>query len=185
MTSIDPWQIMATHTIQYKGEEARVEVVQTLNRAPEFFFFVHFPSKDVLLCRFTANSQLWNGSSLTLEEGKELGEAIEQQIGYKLPEKACNNPFEYKGDIQVKIEKFEIGGLIIERAKAPYTIDIYYRISFSKKKKLVLVRMFFIDDWTWAMESHVNMEGKDFGVFKSMLEHFEEAYQLRIYKPIN
>ena len=85
MSKPDPWQVMATHEICYKGETGKVEVIQLTNRTPEIFFFVHLPSRDILLSRFGTRSELWNGTSLRLDEAKALGEFIEQQIGYHLP----------------------------------------------------------------------------------------------------
>lgn len=40
------------------------------------------------------------------------------------------------------------------------------------------------DDACWLPESDTNLSEKDFELFKGMLEHFEQAYQLGIYKPV-
>lgn len=181
----DSWQVMAVHTIHYKGEEAIVKVIQTTNRIPHFFFLIHFPSVDVLLSRFDPRPEIWNASSLTLEEGRELGEFIEQQIGYRLPDKVSNNPFQYNGDIKLIIEAFKIQDLIIDRAKAPYTNDIYYQVHIPENRKVIMVKMEdFFGDCSWSFEEPINLSAKDFNTFKSLLIPFEEAYQLGIYKPI-
>src|SRR5205085_8096677 len=97
---LNPWQVMATHVISYKEEQVKVETIQTINRIPEFFFFVHFASGSVLLNRMeTEFGEFWNGSSFSFEEGKNLASAIEAQIGYNLPKKVSNNPFQYKGEV--------------------------------------------------------------------------------------
>jgi hypothetical protein len=180
------FHVMATHTIQYNGEEGKVEVLQHTYRVPEFFFLVTLPSLKVMLSRHNARPDLWNGGfTLSLQDAKALGESIEEQIGYKLPLRPSNNPFIYTGDIHIKVESFKIGGLRIGRAKAPYTNDVYYEIKFSKERKLVMVRMDIDGDISWTYEGSLNLSEKDFNLFKSMLSHFEEAYQLRIYTPSN
>lgn len=181
MNQGNSWQVMATHEIQFAGEVGKVEVIQLTNGTPEFFFFVHFPSRDILLSRFGVRPELWNGTSLRLAEAKALGEFIEQQIGYTLPPKACNNPFHYKGDIQIKLERFRFNELFIERAKAPYNTDVYYRIIFSEDRKVTLIKMAFLGESHWTYDDEVTLDGKDFELFKSLLLHFEEAYQLGIY----
>lgn len=181
MDQHDPWQVMATHTIHYKGEVGKVEVVQVTHRAPEFFFHVRFPGREILLCRFAGRPEIWNGSPVTLAEAKALGESIEQQIGYRLPVKADNNPFLYQGDLDVPVEHFRIGTLLIERAKAPYTSDIYYRIVFSEERKVVLVYMDVMGERSWTFEGAWQLDEKVFHLFKSMLQNFEEAYQLGMY----
>lgn len=185
MRQLDPWQVMTTHHIQYNGEPGKVELIQTTNRTPEFFFFVHFPSQDILLNRFSERPEFWIGSGLPLNEAKALGEFIEEQIGYQLPLKACNNPFLYKLDIQIKVERFQIDKVTIDRAKAPYTKDIFYQIHFSKKRKVTMVKMDFLGDDLWTYDGPIALNTKDFETFKSMLEPFEVAYQLGIYKAVN
>lgn len=185
MTHPNPWLVIATHELSYNGEEGKVEVIQLTNRTPEFFFFVHFPSGDILLSRFGKRPELWNGTSLGLEEAKALGDFIEQQIGYPLPPKTCNNPFRYKGDIEVKVEKFRFQELFIERAKAPYTNDIFFSIVFSKDRRITLVKMDFLGEDHWSYDDEWELKQNDFSLYKSMLKNFEKAYQLGIYMPIH
>ncbi len=186
MNAGENFRVMATHTIQYNGEEGKVEVLQHTYRVPEFFFMVTLPSLKVMLSRHNARPDLWNGGfTLSLLDAKALGESIEVQIGYKLPSRLSNNPFDYNGDTQVKVENFKIGDLTIRRGKAPYTNDVYYEINFSKERKLVMVRVDFDGDIAWTHEGSLNLSEKDFNLFKSMLSHFEEAYRLKIYTPVN
>ena len=178
---LNPWQVMATHVISYKGEEVKVETIQTINRVPEFFFFVHFANGSVLLNRMeTRFGEFWNGSSFSFDEGKKLASAIEAQIGYTLPKKVNNNPFQYKGEIDIKIERFRIVEIEIRRAKAPYSNDIYFEI-FLPDKIATLVKIIECDgDHVWSLYEPMDMSNEDFFAIKELLVEFDQAYQLGI-----
>lgn len=158
-----------------------MEVVQVTHNVPEFFFRVHLPGREILLRRFSGRPGIWIGSPGTRAEAKALGESIEQQIGYRLPARAGNNPFLYQGDLDVRVERFRIGTLLIERAKAPYTRDIYYRIILSKNRNVTMVSLDFSGEGCWTCDGDCRVKGKEFDLFKSLLVDFEKAYKLGVY----
>lgn len=177
--------VLADYKIEFNGEQVEVAVIEIHGRPPEVYFLVHYQNKRFFLSRFPSRPDLWNGgSSLDFDEAKMLGEAIEKQTGYTLPLRPSNNPFEYKGDIKVTIESYLIGDIIIKRAKAPFTESIFYQIILSEKTIITIAYSKYDhkDTGCWLPETNLNEE--DFDFFKDLLVHFEQAYQLGLYKPL-
>ena len=172
MKQPDPWLVMATHVFHFEGAEGTVDVVQLTHPESEFYFHVHFADRELLLNRMAELPEVWSGSPLAFDEAKSLGESIEQQIGYRLPARACNNPFLYQGDLEVRIERFPLGSLVIERAKAPFSPDIFYRIVFSKEQYVTMVKRDISGERQWACEEADRTEENAFNLFKSMLAAF-------------
>lgn len=73
------------------------------------------------------NKIIWN-SKLSQEESHQLALLIEEQTGIVLPEKHNNNPFEYKGDIEIRIYYVTKDNITARKAKAPFGQDMYYQV---------------------------------------------------------
>lgn len=86
-------------------------------------------------------------SALSQEDSQALADLIEKQTGIVLPEEQSNNPFEYKGDIRIKIYAYEAPGLTIRKAKSPFGNEMYYKITFPNRS---ITFGFF--HWLWCPE---------------------------------
>lgn len=147
----DSFPLMAEYVLKYKGEECKVQVVNTGTAGAHISFLVFLRNDSFLLnkTRLTGGDIIWIGKS-GLSEDQQFGEWIESQIGYELPLPETNNPFEYTGEVHIEISEFVVNGIKVEKAKAPYSKDIYYRVSAAEwSEPIIICKFFFMDEPSW------------------------------------
>lgn len=159
----------------FKGKQLPVELLRLQSSlAPDYFFFVTIGNDKALLKRSSANGQTaWiGGSPLSHQDAQLLGPEIEKQLGHSLPRAESNNPFEYKGDIEITITKFFLGKLPIERAKAPYSSNLVYRI-YTPVLMIELEKSFyFTEKGQWHLNTN-NLLPKRFKQLTELIDQYE------------
>lgn len=178
---------MASYQLVYNGQKVKVDLIQATQGTPEFFFHVQQAAEEYFLSKRQHIGQMvWLGGG-PLPAAKALGDAIETAIGFSLPLKETNNPFQYKGDRTVRIETFQLNGVLIERAKAPFNQDVYYRLTITKGRPILMIKAashLYGEEGCWYSGDDVHLKEDDFDLFRDLLQNFERAYQVPLYKPI-
>lgn len=128
----------------------------------------------MLLNRCTYNGiTMWiGGSALSSAETQLLGPEIERQLGYPLPESESNNPFEYDGDIEIRITKFLLGQIPVEKAKAPYSSNLWYRVYFPKRVIELEKSFYFDEQGQWHLNT-LNLSSKSFKHITNLIDQYE------------
>ena len=168
--------VLKSFEVTFKGKLFPVELLRLQSRyAPEYYFFVTVDDKKTLLKRTLLRGEpFWlAGGVLSVEDSQLLGPEIERQLGNPLPPCESNNPFDYKGDIQIIVEKFFLGELLMEKAKAPYSQDLYYRIHTSNHIVEVVKTLDWNNEWNWLLNKP-NLEPKHFDMLTELIDLFEE-----------
>ncbi len=168
--------VLKTFEVTFKGKLFPVELLRLQsNYAPEYYFFVTVDDKKTLLKRtYLRGEPFWiAGGVLSVEDSQQLGPEIERQLGNPLPPCETNNPFDYKGDIQITVEKIVLGELLIEKAKAPFSADLYYRIHTSVAI-IEMAKLFYLGNLTSWVLNKPELEHQHFKKLTDLIDLYEE-----------
>lgn len=117
--------------------------------------------------------KVWiGGDALSHAETQLLGPEIERQLGCGLPAKESNNPFEYKGDVEIRVTRFFFGTLPIEKAKAPYSSNVVYRIYTPIEMIEIEKSFYFTKEGQWHLNTN-NLLPSRFKEITDLLDKYE------------
>jgi hypothetical protein len=177
MKTLSNTEVLKSFEVTFNGKLIPVKLLRLqASLAPEYFFFVTIGEEKMLLKRTYLNAiPVWiGGSALSHQETQLLGPEIEKQLGHPFPPPESNNPFEYKGDIQITKTKFLLGNIPAEKAKAPYSSNIVYRIYMSTLMIEVEKSFFFSKEGQWLLNSP-NLRPEHFKAFTDLIDVYEGA----------
>lgn len=175
MKTLSNTEVLKRFEVRFKGKLLPVQLLRLqASLAPEYFFFVTIGEDKMLLKRtFLRGEPIWIGTgALSHEDTQLLGPEIEKQLGNPLPPPESNNPFEYKGDIQITKTKFFLGSIPVEKAKAPYSPDIFYRI-YTSAAIIELAKLFFLNQEGQWILNKPDLDRKQFKELTELIDSYE------------
>ncbi|NCU04906.1 MAG: hypothetical protein GXC73_13050 [Chitinophagaceae bacterium] len=168
--------VLKRFEVNFKGRLLPVQLIRLQPfYAPQYYFLVTVDDQQIMITRtYLKDKPFWiGGGVMSVEDIQMLGPEIEKQLGNPLPPCESNNPFEYEGDLQINVEKIMLGELLIEKAKAPYSADLYYRIHTSNV--MIEVAKFFDNDGGIWVLSKPSLGREQFNMFTELIDLYEES----------
>jgi len=177
MKTLSSTEVLKRFQVTFNGKLLPVELLRLqASLAPEYFFFVKINEENMLLKRSVLLGQpVWiGGNAISHEDAQLLGPEIEKELGHPLPPSESNNPFEYSGDLEITITNFFLGEIPVEKAKAPYSSNIFYRVYFSSAIIEMEKSYYFDQDGQWLLNTP-NLDPQHFKEITELIDLHETS----------